>query len=162
MPDGRDQPVLRLGEGVATIDRASLGCLRGRRQSLALPRFPLGAWRKAAPSARARAGCRGPCCWNRPTASCSAAAPLYVKSHSYGEYIFDHGWANAYEKAGGQLLSQASGRRALHAGARARVCWCVQVPMRRDAPPPSGRRPGRGGKAARRLLPACEFPRREG
>ncbi|MGH7174007.1 MAG: GNAT family N-acetyltransferase [Gemmataceae bacterium] len=30
------------------------------------------------------------------------AAPLYVKSHSYGEYVFDHGWAEAYERAGGQ------------------------------------------------------------
>ncbi len=27
--------------------------------------------------------------------------PLYLKSHSYGEYVFDHGWANAYERAGG-------------------------------------------------------------
>ncbi|MBL8705923.1 MAG: N-acetyltransferase, partial [Rhodospirillales bacterium] len=24
------------------------------------------------------------------------------KSHSYGEYVFDHGWAEAYERAGGQ------------------------------------------------------------
>lgn len=30
------------------------------------------------------------------------AAPLYVKSHSYGEYVFDHGWADAYERAGGR------------------------------------------------------------
>jgi uncharacterized protein len=30
------------------------------------------------------------------------AAPLYLKSHSYGEYIFDHGWAAAYERAGGR------------------------------------------------------------
>ncbi|MEP1768062.1 MAG: GNAT family N-acetyltransferase [Sulfitobacter sp.] len=29
-------------------------------------------------------------------------APLYVKSHSQGEYIFDHAWANAYERAGGR------------------------------------------------------------
>lgn len=29
------------------------------------------------------------------------AAPLYVKGHSYGEYVFDHGWASAYERAGG-------------------------------------------------------------
>ena len=29
------------------------------------------------------------------------AAPAYVKSHSQGEYIFDHGWADAYERAGG-------------------------------------------------------------
>jgi predicted N-acyltransferase len=30
-----------------------------------------------------------------------AAAPLYLKAHSYGEYVFDHGWAEAYEHAGG-------------------------------------------------------------
>ena len=29
------------------------------------------------------------------------AAPAYVKSHSQGEYIFDHGWADAYQRAGG-------------------------------------------------------------
>ena len=28
-------------------------------------------------------------------------APCYLKSHSYGEYVFDHGWAEAYERAGG-------------------------------------------------------------
>jgi predicted N-acyltransferase len=27
--------------------------------------------------------------------------PLYLKSHSYGEYVFDHGWAQAWERAGG-------------------------------------------------------------
>ena len=31
-----------------------------------------------------------------------ALAPLYVKSHSYGEYVFDWSWANAYEQAGGR------------------------------------------------------------
>jgi hypothetical protein len=30
-----------------------------------------------------------------------AATPLYLKSHSQGEYVFDHGWAQAYERAGG-------------------------------------------------------------
>ena len=30
------------------------------------------------------------------------AAPLYLKNHSYGEYVFDHGWAAAYERAGGR------------------------------------------------------------
>lgn len=29
------------------------------------------------------------------------AAPCYLKSHSRGEYVFDHGWAEAYEHAGG-------------------------------------------------------------
>jgi hypothetical protein len=31
-----------------------------------------------------------------------AVAPLYAKSHSQGEYIFDHSWAHAYERAGGR------------------------------------------------------------
>jgi len=31
-----------------------------------------------------------------------ACAPMYAKSHSYGEYVFDHAWANAFEQAGGR------------------------------------------------------------
>lgn len=30
------------------------------------------------------------------------AMPLYLKSHSYGEYVFDHSWAHAFEQAGGR------------------------------------------------------------
>jgi hypothetical protein len=30
------------------------------------------------------------------------AVPLYLKGHSYGEYVFDWGWAEAYERAGGK------------------------------------------------------------
>ncbi|MEW5728666.1 MAG: GNAT family N-acetyltransferase [Pseudomonadota bacterium] len=32
----------------------------------------------------------------------AACAPLYVKGHSYGEYVFDWGWAEAYQRAGGR------------------------------------------------------------
>ncbi len=32
----------------------------------------------------------------------AACAPMYVKGHSQGEYIFDHGWAQAFERAGGR------------------------------------------------------------
>ena len=51
-----------------------------------------------------------------------AAAPCYLKSHSRGEYVFDHGWADAYERAGGSYypklqvavpFTPASGRRLL-------------------------------------------------
>lgn len=51
-----------------------------------------------------------------------AAMPLYVKSHSQGEYIFDHGWAEALERAGGRYypklqvavpFTPATGRRFL-------------------------------------------------
>ena len=31
-----------------------------------------------------------------------AVLPAYLKSHSQGEYVFDHGWADAYERAGGR------------------------------------------------------------
>ena len=30
------------------------------------------------------------------------ALPAYLKSHSQGEYVFDHAWADAYERAGGR------------------------------------------------------------
>src|SRR6201996_4438211 len=37
--------------------------------------------------------------------------PCYLKSHSQGEYVFDRGWADAYERAGGSYYPklQASG-----------------------------------------------------
>jgi predicted N-acyltransferase len=34
------------------------------------------------------------------TGALAAAAPLYVKSHSYGEYVFDWAWADAYQRNG--------------------------------------------------------------
>ncbi|MEA2928268.1 MAG: uncharacterized protein QOG38_696 [Hyphomicrobiales bacterium] len=50
------------------------------------------------------------------------AAPCYLKSHSRGEYVFDAGWAEAYERAGGSYypkiqvsvpFTPATGRRLL-------------------------------------------------
>ncbi|AJP73223.1 GNAT family N-acetyltransferase [Sphingomonas hengshuiensis] len=32
----------------------------------------------------------------------AAIAPAYAKTHSQGEYVFDHGWADAWERAGGR------------------------------------------------------------
>jgi len=32
----------------------------------------------------------------------AAVMPLYLKSHSQGEYVFDHSWADAYHRAGGR------------------------------------------------------------
>ena len=36
------------------------------------------------------------------TGQVAACAPLYLKGHSYGEFVFDWGWADAYERAGGR------------------------------------------------------------
>ena len=40
-----------------------------------------------------------------------AVAPMYAKSHSYGEYVFDHGWAQAFERVVevGELQGRAPG-----------------------------------------------------
>ncbi|MEA2680554.1 MAG: uncharacterized protein QOK03_2276, partial [Candidatus Binataceae bacterium] len=35
-----------------------------------------------------------------PERKIAAACPLYLKSHSQGEFVFDHGWADAAERAG--------------------------------------------------------------
>ncbi|MDB5591562.1 GNAT family N-acetyltransferase [Enterovirga sp.] len=37
-----------------------------------------------------------------PQGGLVAAAPCYLKTHSMGEYVFDGGWADAYERAGGR------------------------------------------------------------
>lgn len=51
-----------------------------------------------------------------------AVMPVYLKSHSYGEYVFDWGWADAFERAGGRYypkfqisvpFTPATGRRIL-------------------------------------------------
>jgi uncharacterized protein len=71
-----------------------------------------------------------------------AAMPLYLKGHSQGEYVFDHSWAHAFERAGGQYypklqaavpFTPASGRRFLtregfdEVGQSALVQGAVQV-----------------------------------
>ena len=37
-----------------------------------------------------------------PDGQPAAILPAYLKSHSMGEYVFDHGWADAFERAGGR------------------------------------------------------------
>jgi predicted N-acyltransferase len=58
-----------------------------------------------------------------------ALMPLYLKSHSYGEYVFDHAWAEALERAGGDYypklqcavpFTPVTGRRLLTANEDAR------------------------------------------
>ena len=70
----------------------------------------------------------------------NAACPLYIKDHSYGEYVFDWAWANAYEQhglayypkavvavpftpvPGARLLARDEASRTLLA--QALVAWC--------------------------------------
>ncbi|MGH8742261.1 MAG: peptidogalycan biosysnthesis protein, partial [Burkholderiales bacterium] len=61
----------------------------------------------------------------RRAGALAGAMPLFVKSHSYGEYVFDWAWADAHERSGieyyPKLLSAipftpVRGRRLLAAG----------------------------------------------
>ncbi|WP_339736891.1 GNAT family N-acetyltransferase [uncultured Maricaulis sp.] len=56
------------------------------------------------------------------TGALKGALPLYLKFHSQGEYVFDHGWAESFERAGGRYypklltaipFSPVTGRRIL-------------------------------------------------
>ncbi|MGE0416143.1 MAG: GNAT family N-acetyltransferase [Acetobacteraceae bacterium] len=72
-----------------------------------------------------------------------AIMPMYAKSHSYGEYVFDHGWANAFERAGGHYYPKLQ----------------VAVPFSPVPGPRLLRRPGCGvgiGTLANALRQACE------
>ena len=54
-------------------------------------------------SAAARTGWQPtPIAIDGPDGRPAAVMPAYLKSHSQGEYVFDHGWASAYERAGGR------------------------------------------------------------
>ena len=81
-----------------------------------------------------------------------AAAPLYVKSHSYGEYVFDHGWAEGYRRAGGSYypkllaavpFTPVPGPRLLAESEQARAA--------------ADREPG-GGRRASSACPRCTSP----
>ncbi|WP_371155465.1 GNAT family N-acetyltransferase [Jannaschia sp. 2305UL9-9] len=76
-----------------------------------------------------------------------ACAPLYAKGHSQGEYIFDHNWAHAWERAGGHYypklqlavpFTPATGRRFLvrpgyeEIGVQALIQGAVQLTERND------------------------------
>jgi uncharacterized protein len=74
-----------------------------------------------------------------------AAAPTYLKSHSQGEYVFDHSWAEAYQRAGGRYypklqvavpFTPVTGRRLLvapHAPSGAREGLVAGLRALRDA-----------------------------
>lgn len=105
MPD--DQPTLtaHISEDISAIPAADWdACARGTGQ----PRIPF--IYHAFLRALEESGCVGDRTGWQPrhlvikdqNGTIVGAAPLYVKSHSYGEYVFDHAWAHAFERAGGR------------------------------------------------------------
>jgi uncharacterized protein len=101
MPDGADQFTLTLHRHIREIPAAEWDLCAGDANPFVSHAF-LSAMEDSG-STDARTGwmpqhavLRG------PDGTVMAAAPMYAKSHSYGEYVFDHGWAQAFERAGGK------------------------------------------------------------
>jgi predicted N-acyltransferase len=84
------------------------------------------------------------------------AVPAYLKSHSRGEYVFDAGWAEAYERAGGSYYPSSRSRcrsRRRPGGA----CWSRRARARTDPP---GMAKGLIELARMREPPRCMSPSR--
>jgi predicted N-acyltransferase len=97
--DRESEVFARIAAGIAEIDAAEWGALAGGDPFLS----------HAFLSALEDSGSVGPGTGWSPApilieeeGRVRAAAPAYLKSHSQGEYVFDHGWAEAWERAGGQ------------------------------------------------------------
>lgn len=92
--------VLRIGDGVGGFDPAAWDACGGDNPFVS----------HAFLSALEDSGSVGPMTgWqpvpialDGPDGALAAVAPAYVKSHSQGEYVFDHSWAEAWEHAGGR------------------------------------------------------------
>jgi hypothetical protein len=90
----------RLGRGVASFEAADWDCCAGTGDPFLSHAF-LSALEDSG-SATARTGWQPvPIAIDGEDGRPAAVAPAYVKSHSQGEYVFDHGWASAWERAGG-------------------------------------------------------------
>ena len=90
----------RLGRGVASFDAADWDRCAGPSDPFVSHAF-LAALEESG-SATVRAGWQPvPIAVDGEEGRPEAVAPAYVKSHSQGEYVFDHGWAEAWERAGG-------------------------------------------------------------
>lgn len=101
MPDGREPVAIKLTERIAELPAEAWDSCAGGGNPTVSHAF-LAALEESG-SAVAEEGWRPQhLVVEDKTGRLVAAAPLYLKSHSYGEYVFDYGWAGAFEQAGGR------------------------------------------------------------
>lgn len=90
----------RIGDGVAGLDAAAWNHLAGENDPFLCHAF-LSALEQSG-SACTRAGWQPvPILIEGGHGQMVGAMPAYIKNHSQGEYVFDHGWADAWARAGG-------------------------------------------------------------
>jgi predicted N-acyltransferase len=92
--------IARIGRGVSSFDAAAWDACAGTGNPFLTHAF-LSALEESG-SATARTGWQpAPIAIDGSDGAPDAVMPAYVKSHSQGEYVFDHSWAQAWEQAGG-------------------------------------------------------------
>ena len=93
--------VIRVFDDVAKIDPTQWNALLGEQaSSTPFMRHEYLAAMQRSKSARAETGWVAQFLCVMASDEIVAACPLYIKDHSYGEYVFDWAWANAYEQHG--------------------------------------------------------------
>ena len=96
----QQEVVARIATGVADLDPVQWDALAGSDNPFLSHAF-LSALEESG-SATARTGWQPvPIVIEDAGGHLAGAMPAYAKSHSQGEYVFDHAWASAYERAGG-------------------------------------------------------------
>jgi predicted N-acyltransferase len=92
--------IARIGRSVASFEAAEWNACAGTDNPFLTHAF-LAALEQSG-SATARTGWQpAPIAIDGADGAPAAVIPAYVKSHSQGEYVFDHAWADAWERAGG-------------------------------------------------------------
>jgi predicted N-acyltransferase len=92
---------IRVGDGIAGVDAQAWDALAGPGNPFLSHAF-LSALEDSG-SVAAQSGWQSvPILLEDEGGELLGAVPLYAKSHSQGEYVFDHNWADAYEHAGGR------------------------------------------------------------
>jgi len=95
-----DRIVARIGAGIASFEAADWDSCAGTENPFTTHAF-LSALEESGSAAGATGWQPVPIAIDGPDGRPSALLPAYVKSHSHGEYVFDHSWAAAFERAGG-------------------------------------------------------------
>ena len=149
MPDGSQEFTLTLHRRIAEIPAAEWNLCAGDENPFVSHAF-LSAMEDSG-STDARTGwlpqhavLRG------PDGAVMAAAPMYAKTHSYGEYVFDHGWAQAFERAGGKYYPK------LQVAAPFSPVPGPRLLVRNDPSLSPGEWAGVRGALAQALVQACE------
>ena len=101
MPDGTDQRVIKALGSISEIAAADWDACAGTDNPFIRHAF-LSALEDSGSATEETGWIPRHLVIETPEGHVEACAPLYIKTHSYGEYIFDWGWADAYERAGGR------------------------------------------------------------